>query len=377
MEQLVIVLIMALIGAAIGGVTNHLAIKMLFHPYEAKYLFGKRIPFTPGLIPKRRDELAVQLGKMVVEHLVTPESLKKKLQEPSFQQILLRMANNALEKVFTTDRTLKEAFDMLGIENANKQTENFVHQLIEQKYVSFMNEKANVPLKQFLTEGIKAKADDIIPLIAQQICDKAVLYFESEDGKRKLEKMLDDFLMKKGMLGNMIQMFLGNAKVIDKVQPEVIKFFNHEGTRELFETLIQNEWSKLQEKNVIEAEQLIGRTTILNGLHEVTKRLLSLNSLFNRPLNRLLAPFYKHVEKAAPVIVEKAGVFLVSRIDSLMDQLKLEDVVREQVESFSVARIEELILGISRREFKMITYLGALLGGIIGVIQGIFALFIQ
>lgn len=59
-----------------------------------------------------------------------------------------------------------------------------------------------------------------------------------------------------------------------------------------------------------------------------------------------------------------------------MSQLKLEDIVREQVESFSVERIEELILGISKREFKMITYLGALLGGIIGVVQGVIALFI-
>ncbi|MCG2963495.1 DUF445 family protein, partial [Escherichia coli] len=65
MEQFITIIIMAVIGAVIGGVTNHLAIKMLFHPYEAKYLFRKRIPFTPGLIPKRRDELAVQLGKTV------------------------------------------------------------------------------------------------------------------------------------------------------------------------------------------------------------------------------------------------------------------------------------------------------------------------
>jgi uncharacterized membrane protein YheB (UPF0754 family) len=33
------------------------------------------------------------------------------------------------------------------------------------------------------------------------------------------------------------------------------------------------------------------------------------------------------------------------------------------------------VLGISRREFKMITYLGALLGGMIGMLQGIIVLF--
>ena len=49
---------MAFIGALIGGITNHLAIKMLFRPHEAKYIGSWRVPFTPGLIPKRRDELA-------------------------------------------------------------------------------------------------------------------------------------------------------------------------------------------------------------------------------------------------------------------------------------------------------------------------------
>ena len=51
--------------------------KMLFRPHRPIY-FGKfQVPFTPGLIPKRRDELAVQLGKMVVEHLLTPEGIGK------------------------------------------------------------------------------------------------------------------------------------------------------------------------------------------------------------------------------------------------------------------------------------------------------------
>ena len=52
------------LGAIIGGFTNHLAIKMLFRPHRPIYIGKFQVPFTPGLIPKRRDELAVQLGKM-------------------------------------------------------------------------------------------------------------------------------------------------------------------------------------------------------------------------------------------------------------------------------------------------------------------------
>lgn len=71
--------VMIAVGALIGAVTNHFAIKMLFRPYKAVYIFGKRVPFTPGLIPKRRDELARQMGQMVTGHLLTTEGIKKGL----------------------------------------------------------------------------------------------------------------------------------------------------------------------------------------------------------------------------------------------------------------------------------------------------------
>lgn len=69
---------MAFIGALIGGMTNHLAIKMLFRPHNPIYFRGKRLPFTPGLIPKRRDELAKQLGVTVTNYLLTPDTIRKK-----------------------------------------------------------------------------------------------------------------------------------------------------------------------------------------------------------------------------------------------------------------------------------------------------------
>ena len=77
---------MAFIGALIGGFTNHLAIKMLFRPHEAKYIGKWRVPFTPGLIPKRRDELAMQLGKTVTNYLLTPETFRKKLLTPDMEK---------------------------------------------------------------------------------------------------------------------------------------------------------------------------------------------------------------------------------------------------------------------------------------------------
>ena len=55
----------------------------------------------------------------------------------------------------------------------------------------------------------------------------------------------------------------------------------------------------------------------------------------------------------------------------MLRKLKIDEMVKEQVDSFPVSVLEDLVLGISKREFKMITLLGGLLGGVIGIVQGI------
>ncbi|WP_078408549.1 DUF445 domain-containing protein [Priestia abyssalis] len=376
MEQLLVVMIMIVIGAAIGGFTNHLAIKMLFQPHEAKYIFGKRVPFTPGLIPKRREELAVQMGKMVVEHLVTPESLKRKLQERTFQETIQTFVNQEITRWLQSEKTVNELAQTIGYEKLGKKAEEKLQDFLRKKYEEMMDKNGSKSLADVLPPSLMGKGDQAVSMLAAFICEKAVAYFGSDEGKQRLEKMIDDFLMNKGMLGNMVQMFLGNVKVVDKVQPEIIKFFKHEGTRELFENLFQAEWEKIKEKKVEEIESLIGRETILSAGGQAVRKLVSIDQLFNKSIRDVAGPLQESILQVVPAFIERAGEFAAEKMEMLMQKLKLEEIVREQVESFSVERLEEMVLSISRREFKMITYLGALLGGIIGAFQGVLALFI-
>ena len=46
-----------LVGAVIGYFTNFIAVKMLFFPKREIRVFGKRLPFTPGAIPKGKERL--------------------------------------------------------------------------------------------------------------------------------------------------------------------------------------------------------------------------------------------------------------------------------------------------------------------------------
>lgn len=77
-----------LLGAFIGYLTNKVAIKMLFRPLAAKYVFGVRVPMTPGVIPSKRADLAINIGEMVGTHLLTSKEITGALEKESFQETL-------------------------------------------------------------------------------------------------------------------------------------------------------------------------------------------------------------------------------------------------------------------------------------------------
>lgn len=75
-----------LFGSIAGGITNSLAIWMLFHPYEPPRLFGRRIWSLQGAIPKNKARLAKAIGNAVGTRLLTPEDLAGTLTDPRFRE---------------------------------------------------------------------------------------------------------------------------------------------------------------------------------------------------------------------------------------------------------------------------------------------------
>jgi uncharacterized membrane-anchored protein YjiN (DUF445 family) len=67
------------IGAVIGYCTNFIAVKMLFYPRKEIRVFGHRLPFTPGAIPKGKERLARAIGNIVTTTLVTEDDITEKL----------------------------------------------------------------------------------------------------------------------------------------------------------------------------------------------------------------------------------------------------------------------------------------------------------
>ena len=101
------------ISGLIGYFTNFIAVKMLFRPRTEKHIFGRRVPFTPGVIPKNKPRLAKALGRAVGEQLLTGSDLKEAL---SSDKTADAAAKRVTEGVFS-DKPVSEVLD--GITGGN------------------------------------------------------------------------------------------------------------------------------------------------------------------------------------------------------------------------------------------------------------------
>ncbi|QHA90474.1 DUF445 family protein [Bacillus sp. N1-1] len=370
---IITILFMIAIGAVIGGFTNSLAIKMLFRPYEARYIGKWKVPFTPGLIPKRRDELAVQLGKMVVEHLLTAEGIQQKMNDPVFKRTMIEYAQKEVLKLVDSDEKIEDLLKRgLHLENPEQEirlkASTYLTKKIETKLVNLKSKE----LAEILPGETQERIDQAIEPIADLILTKISDYIASSEGKNKLSVMIDRYLADRGTLGSMINMFFTNTRLVDKVQPELLRLLKQKDIQNVIITMLEKEWHSLKETKLETFEDKFDSEELVQGITNVIVKELPIQHVMNLSLSEAVEPYKQRiVEDFVPRIVDAAGQYLSRNLQPLMEQLHLADVVKSQVETFSVGRLEEMVLSISRREFKMITYLGAVLGGMIGLIQGV------
>jgi uncharacterized membrane protein YheB (UPF0754 family) len=92
-------------GALTGGLTNTIAIWMLFHPYEPPKLFGRwRLGPLQGAIPKNQPRLASAIGRTVGNRLLTPEDLTNTFADKEFRDAFDHRLALFLAEVLHTER---------------------------------------------------------------------------------------------------------------------------------------------------------------------------------------------------------------------------------------------------------------------------------
>lgn len=106
-----------LLGAVIGYFTNFIAVKMLFHPYKPWYIGKLRLPFTPGIVPRRQPILAKAIGDAVGNHLFTGDDLKDLFLSDETRERAVDMVMDALDLSLVFDETAENlpTADQLGL----------------------------------------------------------------------------------------------------------------------------------------------------------------------------------------------------------------------------------------------------------------------
>jgi uncharacterized membrane protein YheB (UPF0754 family) len=177
---LIELLIMTVVGALIGWFTNYLAVKMLFRPIRPR-----RVPLIKielqGLIPRRREEIAVTIGATVEKELISVKDLVSRLIEGENRLELIRSIRARILAVIEEripsfiPRGIKQAILSRVRDTVTQEIGNFVDNsmgdLIEQSV-----QKINI--SNMVEQRIKNLELEEVELLTLEIASKELKYIE-------------------------------------------------------------------------------------------------------------------------------------------------------------------------------------------------------
>ena len=376
MQTFLIIVFMMVIGSLIGGVTNILAVRMLFHPFKTYYIFNKRVPFTPGLIPKRRKEVADKIGQVVEEHLLTESLIQSKLNAPSSRQAIEEVLLNQIQKLKQENMTLQYFADKLDLDITQLANEK-LDLVISNKLDEFYQDNQTTPIKQIIPEEIEASIDSKIDLVPDLLFERASVYLNSEKGAADIASMLETFFNEKGKIVGLLQMFMTKESIADRIQHELIRLTKHPKAKAIAKQVIDNEYETVKAKNLNELVSESQYNSFKTSVTELAVGYLDVDKVSKQSFNTLMPSFIHFLEskvsqKLTDVIIENIS----KHISPIMKKINLRQMIEEQINTFDLAYIEKLIIDIANKELKLIMLLGFLLGGIIGLLQGVIAIFV-
>lgn len=163
-----------LVGAVIGYFTNLIAVKMLFFPHEAKYIFGHQIPLTPGAIPKGKARLAKSAGIIVQNELFTKEDISGRLLTEEVEKPLIDRAMAVLDEEIRNTGAV-----MIG---SSEKYDRF-----EENFIKLMTEKITEAIRSMdIPSVIKQEGKT---MLREQVWDSRILSVVVPD--RLIERVMD------------------------------------------------------------------------------------------------------------------------------------------------------------------------------------------
>lgn len=129
-----------IVGAIIGYSTNWIAVKMMFRPRKAIKIGRFVLPFTPGIIPKNRENIARTISSAISKHLLTEEDLRNTLLSEDIENKILESIELALtDNPQRLGSVLEEQIgkeNLLGLSiSVSKKVSNAIYKTITEKHI--------------------------------------------------------------------------------------------------------------------------------------------------------------------------------------------------------------------------------------------------
>ena len=160
-DALLRAIVSILSGALAGGLTNTVAIWMLFHPYRPPRLWRWRIRVLQGAVPKNQTRLARAIGRAVGNRLLTPEDLSRVLAEPEFRRAFDEGLERFLHDLLEVERGSLR--DLLGPETM-AQAAPVVDELLDHTILRIESHLKSTAFE----EAVASRATDLSEFLADQ-----------------------------------------------------------------------------------------------------------------------------------------------------------------------------------------------------------------
>lgn len=174
-------LLIPIISAFIGWVTNWVAIKMLFHPREPKRILGFTIQ---GIFPKRQQAFAEKLGKLVSSEFLSFQDIEDKISNPEnlkkIMPVIEQHVDEFLRVRLSTEMPMISMF--IGDKTINKLKGAFMQEIeslfpvVMKQYAS--NLKTELDLEHIVIQKVSGFSSDKLEEILYQIMSKEFRFVE-------------------------------------------------------------------------------------------------------------------------------------------------------------------------------------------------------
>lgn len=186
-----------LISAFIGWFTNWIAIKMLFHPKLPVNILGIKVQ---GIFPKRQQQFAEKLGKLVSNELLSFADIESKITNPQNVEKLLPQIEAHIDNFLRVK--LKEVFPVINMFIGDKTIET-----LKQTFVTELKELFPIIMKNYMNH-LQHDLD------LEKIVINKVASFSSD----KLEDILTQIMSKEfkfvEIIGGVLGLIIGIMQVV-------------------------------------------------------------------------------------------------------------------------------------------------------------------